>query len=407
MIHLGPSDRDHVPRRGPEVSLTRAAATALAGVAALLIALTFGTAALLVVGLALLALGATAIAWTLLTARGVSVRRHLYYERVVEGEPLEARLQLKGGWLGLPLGEIEDPLAGGPMRVPRARAADIKLLTRFERRGLRTLEPPSLLLRDPLELAQARCIGSQPPQEVLVLPRTEPVRYAHGEGAYMLGLARTRADVLAAIEVDGLRQYVPGTPASRIHWPALARGAGLLERKLRVSGDTVPLVVLDARGPEPVGEALHHLDAAVRAAASLTLELARAGGCRLLLPGARRAQEISRDLLGWPSAHARLAVVQGGREARAPSPGAMQGALGPLIYVIAQRLERVPSALLSGQGRPSILVVPDGLATSPPGRRAFAVAGCTGFVIGIRALARERPEVAMASLASNGGSGRR
>jgi hypothetical protein len=85
----------------------------------------------------------------------------------------------------------------------------------------------------------------------------------------------------------------------------------------------------------------------------------------------------------------------------------MQGALGPLIYVIAQRLERVPSALLSGQGRPSILVVPDGLATSPPGRRAFAVAGCTGFVIGIRALARERPEVAMASLASNGGSGRR
>jgi uncharacterized protein (DUF58 family) len=393
-------------RRNTGLRLKRAAATIAAGVGGILIGLAFGTMPLLVVGLALAALGATAIAWTLLTARGVTVRRRLYGERVVEGEPLEARLQLKGGWLGLPLGEIEEPLAGAPMRVPRGRAADIKLLTHFQRRGLRTLEPPSLSVHDPLELAQARCISSQPPQEVLVLPRTEPVRYLH-DGAYALGLAQTRADVLAAIEIDGLRQYVPGTPASRIHWPALARGAGLLERKLRVAGDTVPLVVLDARGPEPVGPALRHLDAAVRAAASLTLELARAGGCRLLLSGARRAQEISRDLLGWPVAHARLAVVDGGRHARAPAPGAMQGALGPLIYVVAQRLERVPGALLTGQGRPAVLVVPDGLADSAPGRAVFAVAGSTGFVIGIRALARERPEVAMAAIAGNGRRGRR
>lgn len=379
--------------------LGRALATALIGILALLISLALGPAPLLVVAVALLAVGATALAWTLLTVRGAAIRRHLAAERVVEGEPLEVRLALEGGWLGLPMGEILDPLAGAPMRVPRGRSADIKLVTRFERRGLRTLEPPALAIHDPLELAHGLRRGSQSTQEVLVLPRTERVRYLRGEGAYTIGIARTRADVLAAIEIDGLRQYVPGTPASRIHWPALARGAGLLERKLRVAGDTVPLVVLDARGPEPVGEALEHLDAAVRATASLTLELAAAGGCRLLLPGARRPQEISRDLIGWPAAHARLAVVEGGRHARAPSPGALLGALGPLIYVVAQPPQRVPNALLTAQGRTAVLVVPDVVATSAPGRPAFAVAGCTGFLIGVRALARQRPEVAMAALA--------
>src|SRR5205085_4343395 len=88
VIHLGPSDRDHGPRRSRgALRLERAAATVLAGVAGILIALAFGTTPLLVVGLALLVLGATAISWTGLTVRGVSVRRHLYGERVVEGEP--------------------------------------------------------------------------------------------------------------------------------------------------------------------------------------------------------------------------------------------------------------------------------------------------------------------------------
>jgi hypothetical protein len=53
------------------------------------------------------------------------------------------------------------------------------------------------------------------------------------------------------------------------------------------------------------------------------------------------------------------------------------------------------------------LVVPDAVAGSPPGRPAFAVAGCTGYLIGVRALARERPEVAMAALAGYERRGRR
>ncbi len=390
------------PKRST-LRLERAAGTALAGGVGIVIALAFGTRPLLVVGLALAAVGVAAAAWTVLTAQGASIRRQLFADRVVEGEPLEARLVVEGGWLGLPLGKIHDPVAGEMMDVPRGRAADIKVLTRFERRGLRTLPPPVIAVHDPLELARALCTSSQAPQEVLVLPRTEPVRFLRGQGSFSVGSERARADVLAAIEVDGLRAYVPGTPASRIHWPSLARGAGLLERKLRVAGDTVPLVVLDARGPEPVGMALRHLDAAVRAAASLTFALACSGGCRLLLPGARRAQDISRDLIGWPAAHARLAVIEGGREARAPAPGAIQGALGALFYVVAQRLERLPAQLRAGQGHSAILVVPSGLDAAAKGQPLFTVAGCVGYVVGARSRA-QAPTMAQAGVGTGSGA---
>src|SRR5437588_781558 len=80
------------------------------------------------------------------------------------------------------------------------------------------------------------------------IPRTEPVRALRGDPAGPLSAGGSPSpEPLAAIEVDGLRSYRVGTPASRIHWPALARGAGLLERRLQAEGGLAPLVVIDAR----------------------------------------------------------------------------------------------------------------------------------------------------------------
>lgn len=372
---------------GPEkrpFAAGRAVVALGAGAAALLVALALGPAPLFVLGAGLLLVGVAAPAWTWASARGIRVKRELPAGRVVEGQPLEATLTLRGGWLGLPAGEVRDALAGERVRIPRGRRARIKVVARFERRGLRTLPPPALVVQDPLELTRTVTVSPQPPQELLVLPRTEPVRAVERGGARTIGLMSRSSDLLAAVELDGLRAYTPGTPASRIHWPALAKGTGLLERKLRVAGDTVPLVVLDARGPEQLGEHADHLDAAVRAAASLTLELARARGCRLLLPGDRRAREISTDLLAWPPAHARLAVLEGGPGTRAPSPGAIQGALGPLFYVTAAPLERPLANLRPGQGRPVVMVLPTPLASPGLGAVAFTVAGCVGLLVGAR-----------------------
>lgn len=362
------------------IDLRRAAAAMAAGGALILMGLSFDAAPLFVPGVAFVLLGAVAPAWVWLTARGASIERRLEQDRVVEGEPLEATLALHTGPLRLPGGEVSEPLAGELIRVPGGRRATIRVLARFERRGRRRLPAPALVVRDPLDLARCTAKGSVPSQDLLVLPRTEPVQWGRPGSEPAEGTASsTRAELLAAVEVDGLRPYRRGTPASRIHWPALARGAGLLERRLRVDGDSLPLVVLDARGMP----AEQHLDAAVRAAASLTRELARRGGCRLLLPGARRALAVEPDLATWPVAHAKLALVEGGGQARAPSPAALRAALGSLFYVTAQRLDRLPVAQAResvNAGR-AVLVMPAGLATSSPAVASFAVSGCIGVLL--------------------------
>ena len=213
------------------------------------------------------------------------------------------------------------------------------------------------------------------------------------------------AEALAAVDLDGLRPYRPGTSASRIHWQALARGAGLLERRLQADGDSRPLVVLDARG----SGAIELLDAAVRAAASLTLELARSGGCGLLLPGEQRATAIDRELISWPAAYARLALVDGtGAGSRAPSLGRYGARIGPMIYVAAQAPDRLPTTA-AGPGRGvTVLVVPKrGLVGDrPPGIRGALVAtlevsACRGFLLSSRR-ERERPRAEMGADAGAG-----
>jgi len=171
------------------------------------------------------------------------------------------------------------------------------------------LAPPQLELSDPLGLARAVCGGSGSAGELLVLPRTQPVPWLGDDTA---GAAVSAASALAgreATDITGLADYQPGTPASRIHWPALARGDDLLERVFASETQLPPLVVLDARTTES-RSGLERLDAAIRATASLSLALARAGAVDLLLPGHRTPVRISASLTGWPSVHRALALVQ-------------------------------------------------------------------------------------------------
>jgi uncharacterized protein (DUF58 family) len=172
--------------------------------------------------------------------------------------------------------------------------------------------------------------------------------------------------------MDGLRPYRPGSPAARIHWAALARGAGLLERRLRAESDSRPLVVLDARGAARPED----LDAAVRAAASITYALSRGEGCSLLLPGERRPTALDGGPGSWTAAHARLALVDGGPAAAAPFLAGAGVRQGPTFYVAARRLTRMPAAADGVARAARVLVVPGSL----PGRTArFEVAGCSGY----------------------------
>lgn len=385
--------------RAPRLLARRAAAVALAGLGLTLVAFLFDASTLFVPGIALILIGAAAPAWVWCSARGAQARRHLAAERVVEEQSLAATIEVRRSPLGLPGAEVVDPFTGsrlelgGPLSPFRGgRIANVRVVTRFPRRGLQELAPPALVVRDPLELARVECVSAAPAQRLLVLPRTERVRWLDSGTGRSLRLpdGDSPAEAFAAVDVDGLRPYRPGTPASRIYWPAVARGAGLIERRLRADGDTRPLVVLDARDSSTSPTLV---DAAVRAAASLTIEFARLGGCGLLLPGEQRITEVDRELSTWPAAIARLAMVHGGPDAKPPALGPAGGRLGPMIYVAARPPERL-NALNAGL---VLLVVPSQCLSGgrPPGIRAsmratLEVSGCRGFLLGAR---RERERV--------------
>jgi len=185
--------------------------------------------------------------------------------------------------------------------------------------------------------------------------------------------AHARASLTAAAEteIDGLRPHREGAPASRIHWPAFARGAGLMERKLISEADSRPLIVLDPRAPSNSDA----LDAAVRATGSLVVHFAKRTGCGLIMPGDRRATIIEHDMLAWPSVHVRLALLD---EHTGPSLAAAQNRRGLIVYVAARPVDRAPRGLGRTPGG-CLVVVPGAL----PNRRAvLEVAGCHAYVSG-------------------------
>jgi uncharacterized protein (DUF58 family) len=341
------------------------------GLLLLVVAGTFDAEPLYVTGSALLVLGAGAVLWIGIGGHGATLSRELTARSVMEEQPFQMLIHVRAGRLPLPPGWIDEPLLPEPIRLPAGRRETrVRIEITFGRRGRRRLPPPALVLRDPFGLAQ-RVITGPATDEVLVLPRLYPVSLTAGGGDATPAHARASLLAAAETEIDGLRPWREGSPASRIHWAAFARGAGLMERKLISEADSRPLVMLDPRAPTDADA----LDAAVRAAGSLAVHVARRTGCGLLLPGDRRAVVIEPDQLAWPSAHVRLALLD---DRIGPSLAAAQNRRGLIVYVAARPIDRAPRGL--GRTPGGCLVVFPG---SLPGRRAvLQVAGCSGYVSG-------------------------
>ena len=343
----------------------------------------FASPSLYVPGVALGLLAGGAVGWALIAAQGARIERAPGPATVAEGDPYPVRISVRAGLLP-PRGEIDDPLISatvrvpgrgrGGVRVPRPRArASIEESVAFERRGRRQVRPPRLVVRDPLGIFSRTVEGSEP-SEVLVLPRIEPVVAAggrEGTGGALSGAGDGIGGGFGAtldVELDGLRPYRKGSPASRIHWPAVARHQELIERRLASGGDGTALVVLDAERPAGDDE----LDRAVRAAASLAVRLARGGGCTLLISGTSRPLRLDPQLRGWAQAHARLALVEPGGAVA----GVAQAASGGTTFWVTAAEHGGPRRM---RGSPTtVLVTP-----FPPvgGRAEFTVAGCHGRLL--------------------------
>jgi uncharacterized protein (DUF58 family) len=359
-----------------------AAATALLGLGFILAAAVFDAEPLYVAGVAFAALAGGSVVWVWAGARGLRLTRTIGAHRVLEEQPVTIDVEVTAGRLTLPVGLIEDDLLPGPAPIAaRGRVTRVRIEARFARRGTKRLPPPRVVVSDPFGIATRTVVGDEA-DELLVLPRILPVTAPGGSGdGTGLAARRARRSAAAEVDLDGLRPYREGAAASRIFWPGVARGGEMMERRLRADGDTRPLVVLDPRGALVEDD----LDAAVRAAASLCVHLARRGGCALLLPGDRRPTALEPSLGGWTHLHVRLALVGADR---APSTAGLGTRRGPVLYVAARVPARPPRALAHAPGGGRLLIVPGRYGTLPA---VFEVAGCTAYEL---SGARQRTEVA-------------
>ncbi|HEY2603226.1 MAG TPA: DUF58 domain-containing protein [Thermoleophilaceae bacterium] len=329
----------------------------------------FDLPSLYVPGIGLMLLGLSAIVWVWLAFFGAKVVREHGPATVQENEPYPLRLRVDTGLVPPPSGELVEPLLRRELSANDPRSRKVKVNVRFERRGRRKIEPAKLVIRDPLSLSVREATSAE--AEVLVLPRIEPVTVGASSG--MAGLetvSGSLTEAAAELELHSLRPYRAGAPASRIHWPTVARTRVMMERRLVAESDARPLVVLDPSNPASGEE----LDKAVRAAASLVVHLARrAHGCSLLLPGQRRPIDLDGELRGWPALHARLALL----EASEGAPQSRRLERSGALYWVSASGGSAPPGMKRGAG--SYFITPTPVSGRVP---AFTVAGCAGYRLG-------------------------
>jgi uncharacterized protein (DUF58 family) len=327
--------------------MKRAGGLLLGAVALAVVAGALASLALFALAVGLLLVTLAAGASVALAARHLVVTRSIPQREVGEDQPVVVCLRVRGpGRLPLPVHlEVQ---VDTDRWVPLGEGAG-RLRLLVGRRGPWRLEPSRLRLRDGFGIVHWPLVVGRP-EPLLILPTPDlhmPIP--------------PRPDARAGdpdLDLDGLEPYVPGTPISRVHWPALARGAGLQQRRLTLPPGGLPLVVVetaDTGDPRAV-------DWAARTAAGAILRLAGTGGCRVLLPGDQVATTVTDLTAAWRGVHRRLALLQPGCPAARPGP--LEAGEVPVLHV---RAARAPAEVLGAPPRPL-----------PPGVAAAATERWTG-----------------------------
>lgn len=282
--------------------MSRAAAAATLGVCLCLLAWLFGVAAFLVPGVALIALVTCAQLAVRASCWRVTLVREPLSASVEEGMRLRVQTTLQEPRALRRSGEFA-ALAGAeprPRRWLEGNTFEVAALAR--RRGIHEIAPSLVRFADPFGLCERYVLSE--PTSMLVLPRIERLHRAD-LAKLAAGSRPRRGPTAVAGELEDLRRADSYATARRIHWLSTARTGTLMERRPHPESDARALLVLDGRDAAGADA----FDAAVRATASLSLALARAGGCALLLPPERRAHRLDSTLASWPRIHARLAVL--------------------------------------------------------------------------------------------------
>ncbi|MEE6258198.1 DUF58 domain-containing protein [Plantactinospora sonchi] len=239
------------------------------------------------------ALVGAVLAAVLLTARGltVTVRRSVYPDRVERGRPAVATLRVGNPGVRRQAGFLAtDPVAGTSRGVRvRSLPPGGEAVHHYElptgTRGPLTVGPLTLHRVDPFGLSRTGA-GVGETALLRVHPRQLPARpLAGGHRRHHHEGVRTDNTLRGSVDLQDVREYVPGDEVRHLHWKATARTGRLMVRDLADPAQPRLTVLLDDRAG---GLTAADFEEAVDVTASLLGAAARAGHHTRLLTSTGR-----------------------------------------------------------------------------------------------------------------------
>lgn len=217
--------------------------------------------------LALVVLLLVAYWWSWLSLRGLQVTRESRADRAQVGQELSERLRIENlsRWGKLWV-EVEDlstlpgHTASHVVSLPPGGSARWRAHSICVRRGRFTIGPLVLHGGDPFGLFPRRRLVPES-YELLVYPATLDISaFALPVGELPGGSNTQGRTPQITPNASGVRDYLPGDPFNRIHWPTTARTGQLMVKEFELDPTADTWLVLDMDGrshlhaPLPAGE---------------------------------------------------------------------------------------------------------------------------------------------------------
>lgn len=209
-------------------------------------------------------LGAVLIAsfiWTRLNRNGLQVRREVTPTQAQVGQPIRETIELRNSsWIRKLWLEVRDQSTlpghhiGAVVSLPGHKAKRWQVRTRCIHRGLFRLGPTVVITGDPFGLFQSGQV-LEGRGEVLVFPPTVPLSNFGLVGGDLPGGSRTeRRSYNSSPSVVSIRQYAPGDPVNRIHWPVSASKQTLMVKEFELDPTADLWIVVDLEEAVHVSE---------------------------------------------------------------------------------------------------------------------------------------------------------
>jgi len=180
--------------------------------------------------------------WSRLALQGIQVRRQAHVRRAQVGQVFEERFEVRNVsrlpclWLEVCDRSSLPGSRGSRVLVSLGGRQDRSYLarTRLVQRGVFPLGPTEIASGDPFGLFPTRRV--LPPEgSLLVYPMTVEVRaFPHPPGLLPGGEALRRRTHQVTPNAATVREYAPGDPLNRIHWPSTARRDRLMVKEFEL-----------------------------------------------------------------------------------------------------------------------------------------------------------------------------